>query len=323
MERTLRRLVEASVRRHPAEALLLSGGLDTSVLAPLADRNGTRTAITVLVGRSAPDRGPSARIARELRWDHRVRAVAPAELMEVAPTVVRTLRTFEPIEVRNSLVIAFALRDAAAFGARTVMTGDAADELFAGYSFLWTMPPRAFARYMRRMAATMRFSSVPLGAAFGVEVRAPFADPSIVRFALRLPRRAKIGTVRGRTVGKLALRRAFPEAASRWRRKDPIEVGSGSCRLTRYFAARTPRSELLRARREILANDRVDIRDAEHLAYYRVFRAAFGEDVPIPRFASDPCGGCGYELPDRRTDYCRVCGAFPARRRPITRAGRP
>ncbi len=311
--RELRRLVTDAVAGLPAEGMLLSGGLDTSILAPLAAEGATRTAVTVLCGPGAPDRAFAVPIAWSLGWTHRVVEAPLPELLAELPLVVRTLRTFDPMEIRNSLVIARALRTLAEAGVPRAMTGDAADELFGGYSFMWAKPEGEFETYSRRMAETMRFSSVPLGRALGVEVRAPYTDPAVVRFAVELPKRYKVGTHEGRPCGKMLLRWAFPETLAVWRRKDPIEVGSGSTQLPRYFSDSLSPDRFRAEQRRIAETDRVEIRDAEHLAYYRAFRAEFDGAPPLPRFAADPCARCGYELPRRDALFCPTCGAYPAR----------
>ena len=309
----VRRRVIAAVARAPADCLLLSGGLDTSVLAPLAAGHGTHAAVTVLASPDAPDRDPARGIATGLDWVHHVVDTSLDQLLDDLDFVVGTLVTFDPMEVRNSLVIARALREAQAHGYRTAMTGDAADELFGGYSFMMRMPTPEFERYSREMAKTMRFSSQPMGRALGVEVRSPYCDPEVIACAVELPKSAKVGEREGILVGKLVLREAFPEAVSRWRRKDPIEVGSGSTHLPEWFSRRTPPAELKAEQERILQEDRVEIRDAEHLAYYRVFRRLLGERLGGRTFDDQSCGHCGFALPTTTSTFCCTCGAYPAR----------
>ncbi|HEV2231581.1 MAG TPA: asparagine synthase-related protein [Thermoplasmata archaeon] len=309
----VRALLAEATARSPSDCLLLSGGLDTAILAPLAHAGGTRAAVTVLTSRDAPD-GPFARrVARGLGWDYRVVVVPLKSLLEETELVVRTMRTFDPMEVRNSLVIARGLREADRLGYRSILTGDGADELFGGYSFLWEKDPPAFEEYTRNMAATMRFSSTPLGRSFGIDVRAPFTDPEVVRFAVGLPKRLKVGRRRGQPVGKWVLRWAFPECPSRWRRKDPIEVGSGSTRLPEWIGARTDpaslQEEIGRAARE----DRVALRDAEQARYYQTFRRLFRGSFAGRSFGPGSCAQCGFDLPRPDSTFCTTCGAYWAR----------
>lgn len=309
----LRDLVIRAVERRPAECMLLSGGLDTAILAPLADAGGTRAAVTVLTGPDAPDRPYAQAIASHLGWTHYVVESPFEDLLTQTDFVVRELHSFDPMELRNSLVIARGLQEAAHQGYSSAMTGDAADELFGGYSFMWDKSPADFEEYSRRMAASMKFSSQPLGKALRVEVLAPYTDPDVVRFATQLPKRLKVAQRNGMTVGKWVLRWAFPECESRWRRKDPIEVGSGSTRLPAWFAERTPAERLGQEQARALREDRVEIRDAEHLAYYRAFRRVLPNALEERTFGENACIHCGFDLPRPDSTFCTTCGAFPAR----------
>lgn len=309
----LRQRVIRATERRPAECMLLSGGLDTAILAPLADAGGMRAAVTVLTSPDAPDRPFAQAVASRLGWEQHVVEAPFVNLLTETDFVVQTLRSFDPMELRNSIVIARGLREVAALGYRSAMTGDAADELFGGYSFMWGKSPDDFEEYSRRMATSMKFSSHPLGKALGVEVKAPYTDSDVVRFAIELPMRLKVARRDGATVGKWVLRWAFPECESRWRRKDPIEVGSGSTRLPAWFAERTSKERLAEEQERIRREDRVEIRDAEHLAYYEAFRRTFPEILKERTFGVESCAHCGFELPRPDSTFCTTCGAYPAR----------
>jgi asparagine synthase (glutamine-hydrolysing) len=309
----LRELVIEATARRPSECMLLSGGLDTAVLAPLAAAGETHAAVTVVTSPDAPDRPFAQTVASKLGWQHSLVEAPLDVLVNEVDFVVQTLRTFDPMEIRNSIVIARGLHEVASLGYRTAMTGDAADELFGGYSFMWGKSPEEFEEYSRRMAATMKFSSSPLGRALGVEVRAPYIDPEVVRFATGLPKRLKVAERDGSPVGKWVLRWAFPECSSRWRRKDPIEVGSGATRLPQWFGERTSAAFLSAEQARIRREDRVEIRDAEHLAYYRAFRRTFPEALAERTPGPTTCAHCGFGLSRPDSTFCTTCGAFPAR----------
>lgn len=76
--------------------------------------------------------------------------------------------------------------------------------------------------------------------------------------------------------GKIPLREAFPESFSAWRRKDPIEVGSGSTELsTPTFWTDLIAADELESEKKLIAEDGITIRDSEHLWYYREFLKQF------------------------------------------------
>jgi asparagine synthase (glutamine-hydrolysing) len=308
-----RDLLDRAVAHSPAQAILLSGGLDTSIVAELSAPRGLSEAFTVLASPRATDGPYAAAVARAHHLDQKVIALDFPALLEMLHPLVRTLRSFDPMEVRNSLVIARALEEAKGAGVHDVLTGDGADELFAGYSYLWGLEPVALRSTLDHLARVMRFSSFPLAERLGIRVHAPFLDPAVVEFASRLGKGELVGEREGVVFGKLVLREAFPELPQAWRRKDPIEVGSGSAGLPEYFRERTSPTELGQEIEGIRKRDRVEIRDAEHLAYYRAFREEFPDLDSLGRWGRDPCPHCGFELSAPDSNFCVTCGAWPAR----------
>ena len=121
-----------------AEGILLSGGLDTSILAVVASRFTSLKAVTVAFQNApAPDVEYAVLIANGLGLEHVVHTFGEEELYDAIPAVVKTTRSFDPMEIRNSVAIYIGLKVAKENGISTVMTGDGRDELFAGYSFLF------------------------------------------------------------------------------------------------------------------------------------------------------------------------------------------
>jgi asparagine synthase (glutamine-hydrolysing) len=52
---------------------------------------------------------------------------------------MKVIKTFDPMEIRNSAAVYIGMREAKKDGNSTILTGDACDELFAGYSFLFNL----------------------------------------------------------------------------------------------------------------------------------------------------------------------------------------
>lgn len=307
----LRALLERAVAEHPCEAILFSGGLDTSIVATLASAGRPPLAVTVVVGDDAPDLPYATELARDLGLEHVVLRRTLPELEASLPELVGRLGTFDGMFLRNDVVVWEGLRELARRGVRSCWTGDGADELFAGYSFMTSKAPAEIERAIRGFAETMHFNGPDLGRSLGVEVRSPFLHPGVVAHAVSLPGAAMVQEHDGMLLGKAPLREAFrgilPER-HRLRRKDPIEVGSGATKLRAYCAERAgPQYEAEVAR--VLAREGVRIRDAEHLAYYRIYRDVFGRSPRGTGGGPKECPGCGARGPDGT--YCKVCGAYP------------
>jgi len=132
----LRCLLEDSVKRNLADGILLSGGLDTSILALIASKYASLKAFTAAFkSASAPDVRYASLLAENLGLKHFIHYFDEGELYDAIQMVVKTVESFDPMEVRNSVTIYVALKMAKQEGVSSVMTGDGCDELFAGYSF--------------------------------------------------------------------------------------------------------------------------------------------------------------------------------------------
>jgi asparagine synthase (glutamine-hydrolysing) len=307
----LRALLAAAVDEQRCDAILLSGGLDTSIVATLARERGLRLAVTVAVGDDPPDLAYATSLARRIGVEHVVLRRTLDDLVSALPGLIRLIGTFDGMFLRNDVVVYEGLREVAARGIRSCWTGDGADELFAGYSFMYERPASEIEDTVRRFASTMRFNGPAIGAALGVEVRSPYLHPAVVAYATSLPGAAMVMEHGGRRMGKAPMRRAFdgvlPDEHVH-RRKDPIEVGSGATRLREHMAALVGGAFAAEAAR-ILDEDGVRLRDGEHLGYYRLYRDVFGGPPrPDPSLPKE-CPGCHARGPEGT--YCRVCGAYP------------
>lgn len=310
MSGSVRALLEAAVERQPCEAILLSGGLDTSIVATLAAGRGLRLAVTVVAGDGAPDLPYATEIAARLGVEHVVLHRSLDDLARALPGLIAVLGTFDGMYLRNDVVVSEGLREVARRGLASCWTGDAADELFAGYSFMFERPAAEIEATVRRFAASMHFNGPLIGERLGVAVRSPYLDPAVVAHALSLSGEALVLEHAGERLGKAPLRRAFADLIGErhaYRRKDPVEIGSGATALRQHMEGSV--TDFGTAAAAVRERDNVRIRDAESLAYYRLYREVFGgpprPDASLPKLCPD-CGARGPE-----GTYCRVCGAYP------------
>ena len=308
----LRDLFAEAVHRNFTHGILLSGGLDTSVITAAASKFGKLRGITVALG-DAPDLPYATTVADLFGLEHRIVRIDLKTAEDAVQDVIEVMKTFDPMEVRNDATILIGLRAAKEEGFGEVLTGDAGDELFAGYSFLFEKGYDQLGQRLENMWKTMRFSSVPLARSLGIEAKLPFLEDEFKAFAMSLNPDLKVHEEHGRVYGKWILRKAFegtlPDTVV-WRIKTPIEQGSGTSNLSSYFASRLSDAEFEAQKKTCLERDGVCINDKEHLLYYETFGQKFG----IPRRmgeGSKRCRGCGAWLM-QVMNYCRICGAFPA-----------
>jgi len=304
----LRKLVYVAVERNLAKGILLSGGLDTSIIAAVASRHLKLKGVTVAF-RDAPDVNFAKIIAEKFGVDH-VTIPIDEKVAEVATQdAIKIMKSFDPMEIRNDATILIGLRAAKDHGLDEVMTGDAGDELFAGYSFLFGKSHDELDKSLREIWKVMRFSSVPLAKCLGMQAKLPFLEQSLKEFAMSIDPELKLREEHGKVYGKWILRKAFedllpPEIV--WRIKMPIEQGSGTSMLPSYFNLKTSDDEFSKKAKEYLESDGVHIRDKEHLFYYEAYKKEFGN----PRGAGEGakvCRSCGAYLLEAMS-FCRTCG---------------
>ncbi|EKX52483.1 hypothetical protein GUITHDRAFT_101654 [Guillardia theta CCMP2712] len=292
LEQSLQSLEEGASQAGQKRCIILSGGVDTCAIVMACRDLGLHLDLAVSVSvsnESGNFEGTDEEFVKELAAAcglelHYLHTSAMELVSNMLPFCVKTLETYDPMDLRNSMVVALALHKAKELGCTQVITGDGADELLGGYSFTWKGEEPTWSQKRQEMCSAWKFSAMKMAVALGMKYFSPYVQPSFKEWALKETDKSDcIGSARihiklgdekvDHVTGKLPLRRAYPDAISAWRRKDPIEVGSGSTCLSRKdFWGPPPDPEVVDKLRK---EDHVVIRDAEHLTYYKHFAQTF------------------------------------------------
>ncbi|HLG36901.1 MAG TPA: asparagine synthase C-terminal domain-containing protein, partial [Nitrososphaera sp.] len=190
-------LLTESVHRNRADALLLSGGLDSSILASLLRPSYS---LVVGFGAEAPDLAYAKKVAKKYSNRHFEIILDQDRMAELVEHVIQVFKTFDPIEIRNSVVALAGIEQVKNDGYSAIMTGDGGDELFAGYNYLskyYSNTPKLDSE-LRRLWQIMHFSSKKLGKRAGVEVKTPFLDKNFASFAKSINVNDKVGEQGGK-----------------------------------------------------------------------------------------------------------------------------
>jgi len=309
----VRGAVEACAAGQGGATVALSGGLDSSIVAALLAGTPARCVSVVAGDWDSPDAPHAQAMARHAGRGHTVVNAGAAEALEAAGEAAAALGTYSPMEVRSAAVACLALRAAREAGSGPLLTGDGADELFAGYSFLVAAPAGELRARLDRLQRIMHFPSLRLAEAMGVRAAAPFLDDGVVRASRALPGGLLVREERGARVGKWILRKAFERdvpAGVAWRQKVPMAAGSGLDGLGAFLGRAIPDADFEERARGVLARDGVRVRDKESLHYYEVRRRTHGPPRRAPAGAP-ACPDCGSDVSAGGGRYCRMCGRFP------------
>ena len=301
----VRQVLSSAVRKKRFDVILLSGGIDTSIIAALS-AHWKPLAITVVYRNYDEDLPYAKKVANHFGLKHIIVNFSLDEARKASEEVISVLKVFDPMEVRNSIPILIGLKVAKSKGVKSIATGDGGDELFGGYSWLFHLPQEQLHKWIKNIVKTWHFSSKPLGDYLDLEVLQPFTDPDVIEIALKILPSLKVVEVNGKKIGKWILRKAFEDIVPKdviWRSKSPIEVGSGSTRLSHDFA------QLISDEEYSMLNKQVKLRSKEHAYYFKIYKRVVGE-IPPPKAGEKKCPACGAGVPSW-SKFCRVCGEYP------------
>ena len=183
----------------------LSGGLDSSIIAALAARSlarqpGSPRLKTFSVGLpGSPDLIAAQRVAEHIGSEHFHLEFSAADLAAALPQVIYHLESADVDLVRSAIPTHFATT-VARQQVKAVLTGEGADELFAGYAYHhdYADRPRALADELTRSLRSMHNINLQrvdrITMAQGLEARTPFLDRDLIDFAQTRPASVKLYT---------------------------------------------------------------------------------------------------------------------------------
>jgi asparagine synthase (glutamine-hydrolysing) len=275
----LRKRLTASVQRRVKNTPVgswLSGGLDSSVMTALARPHVPRLHTFAAGLSSAADLRWARAVAEHLETDHHEILVDLDALLAVLPDVIYHLESFDALLVRSSLVNYLASRRASEY-VPAVLSGEAGDELFAGYAYLQNCHPGELPAEL--IDITQRLHNTALqrvdrsAAAHGTVAYVGFTDPDVVDYAVRIPVEYKLRDGVEKWILRRAMDGALPEPVLN-RKKAKFWQGAGvQDLLATYAEEHIPDDEFRRER--TLPNGWV-LHSREELMYFRIFREHFG-----------------------------------------------
>ena len=310
-EKNVRMLLEEITSQCDANWIAFSGGLDSSILGQIKKEQGLNAITIITKDFLGTDLEYSQIMGKHIGVHLELRYVNINEILNAVKGTIKILKNFNDIEIRNSIVSYLYLNTLKEKNVKKVITGDGADEIFAGYNFLIKKNHAELRTELRRMKEIMHFTSQKIASELGISVQMPYINENVIKLAKTLPIEHLVNQKNGVKFGKWVLRKAFENDLPPnviWREKTPMQDGSGTTGLTKMFDSVITDDVYQEKTKKIKSKDGVTIRTKESLHYYELYR----ENFKVPEYDGNKniCPDCNAEL-ITNSKFCRMCGKFP------------
>jgi asparagine synthase (glutamine-hydrolysing) len=280
-----RRLDEAVVKRLMGDVpvgVYLSGGLDSSLVAALMRPHTVELHSFATGMEGSPDLAADRRAARFLGTEHHELVYSADDVEEALPEVIRHLESFDAPLVRSAVPMYFVSR-LASESVKVVLSGEGADELFAGYAYLAGMGDGESLRgELADITVGLQDTKLQradrMSMAHGLEARVPFLARSLVRYVSRLPP-ALLGQRPDRPekwLPREACRGLVPPEILE-RKKMKFSEGAGSSEVILERGESSIGLEEFERERTVAPG--LTLRSPEELYYFRIWREAMGPSL--------------------------------------------
>ena len=292
--------------------VLLSGGLDSSVISAIAQKyaqnrienDGATEAWwprlhSFAVGlKGAPDLAKARMVADHIGTVHHEINYTIEEGLDAIRDVIYFIETYDVTTVRASTPMYLLARVIKSMGIKMVLSGEGADEIFGGYLYFHKAPDaRAFhEETVRKLSKLHLYDCLRANkslSAWGVEGRVPFLDKEFLDVAMRTNPEAKMCP--GKTVEKRIVREAFadmlPEEVA-WRQKEQFSDGVGYSwidTLKQITSERVSDEQMAHAAERFPINPP---RNKEEYYYRSIFAEHFPSDSAARTVPSVPSVAC-------------------------------
>jgi len=308
----IKRLLSDAVKRCDSDCIALSGGLDSSILASCLDNKKVRAFTVITKDFPSTDLVYAQLAAKITGLSLAVITVNIDDLLSAIEKTIKILKVFNPMEIRNNVVVYLVMESAMKDGYKSMMTGDGADELFAGYNFFKRLAKKDLEKDLERIWSVMHFPSLSIAKSLGMSLHTPFLDKGISEYAKKIPSDLKVKEEVGAKYGKWILRKAFEDILPPsivWREKSAMQDGSGTNGLTLFLDNLIADSSFSEKSKLYIEKEKIRLLSKESLFYYEIYRKYY--DIPFNLGKSETkCPYCNFDV-NVDSHFCRMCGSYP------------
>lgn len=305
-------LISQATRDCKSDSIALSGGLDSSILASFLDNKKVEAFSVIAKDFPSTDLVYAQLVAKINDLKFKIISADIDELLSAVEQTIKILQVFNPIEIRNNIVVYLTMKNAKESGCSSIMFGDGADELFAGYNFFKRLEGKELDADLERIWSIMHFPSRTISNSVGISLDTPFLDEKVSEFAKKISSDLKIHEQEGKKYGKWILRKSFENILPKsiiWREKAAMQDGSGTSGLTFFLDGLIADSTFADKSKYYAEEENVSLSSKESMYYYEIYRKYFDKPSDLGK-SSTRCPHCNYSI-SNNSHFCRMCGSYP------------
>jgi asparagine synthase (glutamine-hydrolysing) len=263
--------------------VIFSGGIDSVLISKLLQREGKNIVCYCTGTADSGDIIAARSVAQDLGLELKATIIDESMVREILPEIIQNVEESGLLQVEVAIPMYLAAKLAAMDEVRVMFTGQAADELFAGYPWYNdVLHEFGYLRLHEKLWEDLTFLYTDtleredkLTMAHSIELRAPYLDRDVIQTAMRISPRLKLegkkDTLRKRVHRQAAVELGVPPYLA-FRVKDPAQSGSGIHGIVEKIA----KAHIGSVDRSLV--DENIRRDKGSL--YRYGNDAYGEDAP-------------------------------------------
>lgn len=283
LNRLVKIIIADNIRNGEKAGVLLSGGLDSSIVAYVAKDLIDDLHVYTAGVKGSKDPFYSNIFSKLYNLNYINIEITLKEILECLPDLIYALETFDATVVRSSIPLFLISQYIKSKNSVDVLlTGDGGNTLFGGYNYLQDL--KSFKSLNQELlkilgieykTSLQRVDRIPFF--FSIEARAPLFDRRLVELSFKIPAEIKIFRKKGIGIAKKwILRKAFEKEIPSefiWRKKKTISKGAGIQSLIQDYFEKIITDHEFNAEKQL--NSQIIVGSKEELYYWRIFKSKF------------------------------------------------
>lgn len=236
-EELLEESIKNRVKSDKKIAVLVSGGVDSSVIAKLVLKYSKNVCFyNISTERKSIDKEFAEKLEHSLDIKIKYIYVKEDDVIKAIPTIIKIIETADPVKVSIASAFYFLAKQMQKDKIKVVLIGNGADSLFCGFARFFSQysPTKDTISRLRKLYYTDCYRDDTIFMNFGIEPRFPYLDKALVKYVVSLPDNYKISVDRKKIILRDIASKYMPKELAD-RPKKAIQYGSGFDKLlTKY-----------------------------------------------------------------------------------------